>query len=69
MFNLNDAVSHKLSGYVGKVVAYSHRMVDGDYQPTIRVKVTHGLTTNQLMFVEDIVSLWERVEQALPQNI
>lgn len=69
MFNLDDTVSHKLSGYAGKVVAYGHRMVKGNYEPTICVRITHGLTTSRLMFVEDLVSLWERVEQTLKQNL
>lgn len=63
MFNLDDCVSHKMSGYIGKVVAYGHRMVNGAYHPTIRVKITHSLTTGQPMFVEDLASLWERVFQ------
>lgn len=63
MFNLDDYVSHKLSGYLGKVVAYGHQMVDGAYVPTIRVRINSHLTTNQLMFVEDLVPLWERVDK------
>lgn len=65
MFNQDDAVSHKMSGCVGKVVAYGHQIVDGTYQPTLRVRITDSLTTSQTMFVEDVVSLWERVEQNL----
>lgn len=68
MFNLNDSVSHKLSGYVGKVFAYGHQMIDGAYYPTIRVKITHGLTTSQPMFVEDLVSLWERIEHTVGET-
>lgn len=68
MFNLDDYVSHKLSGYIGKVVAYGHQMVDGAYQPTIRVKVTNHLTTSQTTFIEDLATLWERVERTLNEN-
>jgi len=68
MFNLDDYVSHKLSGYLGKVVAYGHQMVDGAYLPTIRVRIYNQLTTSQLMFVEDLVPLWERVEKVSQQN-
>jgi len=68
MFNLDDYVSHKLSGYIGKVVAYGHQMVDGTYLPTIRVRIHNHLTTSQLMFVEDIVGLWERVDNKFQRN-
>lgn len=54
---------HKLSGYTGKVIGYGHRMIDGAYQPTIRVNVTYSLSANRLTIVEDLISLWERVEQ------
>lgn len=68
MFNLDDYVSHKLSGYLGKVVAYGHQMVNGAYLPTIRVKIHNHLTTSQLMFVEDLVPLWERVDNYPKRN-
>ncbi len=68
MFNLDEHVSHKLSGYAGKVVAYGHQIVDGTYQPTICVKVSH-IMASQHIFVEDLVSLWERVEQTIKRNV
>lgn len=58
MFNIGigDRVQHKKSGNLGEVLGHGHRIVDGAYLPTLKVRVDLG--TKIKTIVEDLSSEW-----------
>jgi hypothetical protein len=56
MFNLSDRVQHKLTGDVGVVVGYGHRIVDHQYITTVKVRLTRANSIK--LMVEDLFSKW-----------
>ncbi|GAB4533978.1 MAG: hypothetical protein Tsb0014_19870 [Pleurocapsa sp.] len=56
MFNLSDRVQHKLTGDVGVVVGYGHRIVDRNYVITLKVRLIRANSIK--LMVEDLFSKW-----------
>ena len=62
MIRVGDCVLHQKTGHSGKVVGHSHQIADNVYLPTLLVRV-HGVKEqDQKGFVEDLASLWMRLE-------
>ena len=61
MFNLSDRVRHKLTGDIGLVVGYGHKMVKNNYLTTIKVLITRSSLkdTSIRLILEDLWEQWE----------
>lgn len=57
---IEDYVLHKTVGHAGTVVGYGQRLVDGNYLPTLKVRLPSSVITSKGMLVEDLVSTWKR---------
>lgn len=57
MFNIGDRVLQKKTGNVGEVIGHGHELIDGDYQPTIKVLFLES--TGKKNVVEDIPTEWQ----------
>ena len=57
---IEDYVLHKTVGHAGTVVGYGQRLIDGNYLPTLKVRLSSGVITSKGILVEDLVSTWKR---------
>lgn len=52
MFDVGVNVLNSVTGHYGKVIGYSHQILDHGYMPTIRVLLKEGIVE------EDLYSVW-----------
>lgn len=57
---IEDYVLHKTVGHAGTVVGYGQRLVNGNYLPTLKVRLPSSVIDSKGMLVEDLVSNWKR---------
>lgn len=57
---IEDYVLHKTVGHAGTVVGYGQRLVNGNYLPTLKVRLPSSVINSPGMLVEDLVSNWKR---------
>jgi hypothetical protein len=57
---LEDYVLHKTIGHAGTVIGYGKRLVDGNYLPTLKVRLSSSVINSRGMLVEDLISSWRR---------
>ncbi len=65
MFNIGDYVVNQKTGNLGKVIGYSHQMVDNAYISTVKVLVDRAIDSRRSGFVEeDLFTVWIPWEEA-----
>lgn len=57
---IEDYVLHKMLGHAGTVVRFGQRLVNGNYLPTLKVRLPSSVINSKGMLVEDLVSNWKR---------
>ncbi|PSB11745.1 hypothetical protein C7B61_22090 [filamentous cyanobacterium CCP1] len=60
MFRTEDYVLHRMFRYSGTVIGYGRRLVDGNYMPTLKVRLSSSVVESQDIIVEDLTSRWVR---------
>jgi hypothetical protein len=60
MFKTEDYVLHRRFRYAGTVTGYGQRLVDGNYMPTLKVRLSSSVMDSQGIIVEDLTSRWIR---------
>lgn len=67
MFNIGDYARHQSMGHLGTVFGYGHRIDDGIYLSTLRVKIIpKKKDTNCPIILEDVTSAWVKVDNPSP---
>lgn len=66
MIKVEDRVLHKTFNYSGVVVAYGGRLIEGNYLPTLKVRLTNGSIANHKIVVEDLARRWIPSNAQLP---
>ena len=57
---IEDYVLHRTVGHAGTVVGYGQRLVNGNYLPTLKVRLPSSVINSEGMLVEDLISNWKR---------
>lgn len=60
MFKTEDYVLHRIFRYSGTVIGYGRRLVNGNYLPTLKVRLSSSVIESQGIVVEDLTSRWMR---------
>jgi hypothetical protein len=60
MFRTEDYVLHRMFRYSGTVIGYGRRLVNGNYMPTLKVRLASSVVASQGIIVEDLTSRWVR---------
>lgn len=60
MFKAEDYVLHRMFRYSGTVIGYGRRLVNGNYLPTLKVRLSSSVIESQGIVVEDLTSRWIR---------
>lgn len=65
LLKIGDYARHRVTGNVGKVVAYGHQIVDGVYLPTLTVEIRsiHERVLQKRTFIEDMFQEWIPIEE------
>jgi len=64
MFSLEDHVVNQNTQQLGRVIGYRHKIVNDNYEPTLKVLVNQGEGSAQRGFVvEDLSSAWSHQSQ------
>ncbi|GAB4370235.1 MAG: hypothetical protein Kow00121_10770 [Elainellaceae cyanobacterium] len=60
MFRTEDYVLHRMFRYSGMVIGYGRRLVNGNYVPTLKVRLVNHALNRRKIVVEDVTSHWVR---------
>jgi len=63
MFSLEDYVINQNTHQLGKVIGYGHKIVNDNYEPTLKVLIKQGEDSDQKeLVVEDLSSVWSQCQ-------